>query len=356
MSTLPIASVSEAVSDTVWPAMIPGAAGATLIAATGASATVTVLVPVALPLVAVIVVLPGVTPVTTPLDDTVAAAPLLELHVTARPTSTFPFASRTPAASVVVCATNTVVVEGVTVTLAAGTALTDTAAVALFPSLVAVIVALPGEMPVTRPLDDTVAMPEADVVQVTVRPVSVAPRTSCSVGTSVAVCPTKRLGAVGASVIVATGASVTVTVVLADLPSLVAVTIDVPGPAAATRPIADTVATEALLVVHVTVRSIAIVPSVSVMNGVNVPVSPTVSASADGSWTNPTGTRDTVTATVAVCPSDVTVIVAVPAATPVTTPLLDAVATPLLLELKVTTRPVSGVPFTSFTVTVSVAE
>jgi hypothetical protein len=53
--------------------------------------------------------------------------------------------------------------------------------VALFPSLVAVIVAEPAATPVTRPVDDTVATETPDVDHVMARPVSTLPFASRSV-------------------------------------------------------------------------------------------------------------------------------------------------------------------------------
>src|SRR5437764_12442102 len=61
----------------------------------------------------------------------------------------------------------------------------------------------------------------------------------------------------------------------------------------------------------------------------------------------------TVTADVPVLPSDVAVMVAEPAATPVTSPLPFTVATAVLLLDQVTTRPDNGLPFASFGVAVS---
>jgi hypothetical protein len=70
-----------------------GAPGETLTDATGTGVTVTLAVPLFPSLVAVIVAEPAATPVTTPLDETVAI-PVLELdHVTARPVNTLLFAS-----------------------------------------------------------------------------------------------------------------------------------------------------------------------------------------------------------------------------------------------------------------------
>src|SRR5687767_5499975 len=111
-------------------------------------------------------------------------------------------------------------VDGATVTEATGMGTTVTAAVPLFPSLVAVIVALPAAAPVTSPLAETVATPLALVVHVTPRPVSTLPAASRSVAVSCTVEPSCTLAGAGVTVTVATGAGggggATVTVMLAD--------------------------------------------------------------------------------------------------------------------------------------------
>jgi hypothetical protein len=92
-------------------------------------------------------------------------------------------------------------VLGDTVTVEAAW-LTVTVAVALAEPEVAVIVALPSATEVTSPADDTVAIEEFDVAQVTVGLAIVLPTASFTVGTSVVVSPNDvndRL--VGASVI-----------------------------------------------------------------------------------------------------------------------------------------------------------
>jgi hypothetical protein len=91
----------------------------------------------------VIVAVPNETPVTTPLCDTVAMPVLREFHVTGRSVRTAPFASFTVAASVVVCPMGTLAVVGAIATEFTGAIVTVTLVVALFPSLVAVIVADP---------------------------------------------------------------------------------------------------------------------------------------------------------------------------------------------------------------------
>jgi hypothetical protein len=92
-----------------------------MLTANGAPATLIAAVPVLPSLVAVIVTgPPAAMPVTSPVDETVAIAPLL-VHVTSRPVSTFPAASVVVAVSCTVAPTTTIAVAGVTVTDATGT-------------------------------------------------------------------------------------------------------------------------------------------------------------------------------------------------------------------------------------------
>jgi hypothetical protein len=100
-----------------------------------------------------------------------------------------PFASFVVALNVTVPATTMVAVGGLTVTVATGASVTVTVVDPVLPSLVAVIVAVPGLTPVTTPLVETVATPDALVVHVTVRPVSVLPLASLRVAVSVEVAP-----------------------------------------------------------------------------------------------------------------------------------------------------------------------
>jgi len=76
--------------------------GATATDPTASAVTVTVTAPLFPSLVPEIVAVPGPTPVTTPLDDTVATALELELHDTTRPVSGFPLSSFGMAVSVAV--------------------------------------------------------------------------------------------------------------------------------------------------------------------------------------------------------------------------------------------------------------
>src|SRR5207253_6859108 len=80
-------------------------------------------------------------------------------------------------------------VAGVTSTDATGTGVTVIAEVPLFPSLVAVIVAVPGVTPDTSPLLLTVATVVLELDHVTVRPESGAPLASFGVAVSCTVWP-----------------------------------------------------------------------------------------------------------------------------------------------------------------------
>src|SRR5712692_4598916 len=79
-------------------------------------------------------------------------------------------------------------------------------------------------------------------------------------------------------------------------------------------------------------------------------------AEAGVTVTEATGTPDTVIAEVPLFPSQVAVTFAVPAATPVTSPLAFTVAAAVLSLDQVTTRPVSAVPPASFGVAVRLTE
>jgi hypothetical protein len=220
----------------------------------------------------VIVAAPTATAVTTPVCDTVAKLGLRETQVTGRSVSTFPLASFTVAASVVVCPITTLGVAGAIVTEFTGAFVTVTDVIPLFPSLVAVIVADPAATAVMRPADDTVATAGALVPHVTTRFVTTVPLASLTVIVGVDVCATKRGMLVGASVTLPTGIAVTVTVEDPLFPSAVAVIVAVPGATPVTTPDADTVAVAALLVPHVRGRSVTTVPFSSFTVAVNVVV------------------------------------------------------------------------------------
>src|SRR3989441_6136238 len=183
--------------------------------------TMTVALPLLPSLVAVIVAAPAATPVPTPLALTVAIAPLLVAHVTARPLRGFPLASLGVAVSCTVCPTVTLADAGLTATDATGTLVTVTVAVPPLPSLVAVIIADPAATPVTTPLALTVAVAPLLVAHITTRPLSAFPPASLGVAVSCTVCPTVTLADAGLTATDATGTVAIVTAaVSASVPPL----------------------------------------------------------------------------------------------------------------------------------------
>src|SRR5205823_7202626 len=135
--------------------------------------------------VAVIVAVPpSATSVTSPVWDTVATVGVLDVHATGRPVRVLPATSLSVTLSCTVPWAGTVAVAGLTTTDATGTSVTVTAALPAFPSLVAVIVAVPAATAVTRPLVLTVATLPLLVVHVTGRPVSALPAESFGVAVS----------------------------------------------------------------------------------------------------------------------------------------------------------------------------
>jgi len=192
------------------------------------------------------------------------------------------------------------------------------------------------------------------VAHVTVRPLRAVPFASFGVAVNWVVAPTVRLAAAGLTATDATGTFVTVMVDVPLCPSLVAVIVAEPAATPVTNPLAETVAAAALLVAPVTARPLRAVPFASFGVAVSWVVAPTVRLAAAGlSVTEATGTVVTVMVDVPLCPSLVAVIVAEPAATPVTNPLALTVTTAALLVAHVTTRPLSAVPFASFGVAVN---
>jgi hypothetical protein len=140
-------------------------------------------------------------------------------------------------------------------------------------------------------------------------------------------------------------------------PSLVAVMVVVPAATTVARPeLASSVATPASLELHVTGRFVTVLSFTSMTVAENCCVLPTSTDGAPGATvTLFTGAGDTVTVADPLFPSLVAVAVTVPAARPVTSPVLALMlATPLLAGmLHVTTRSVTTTPRVSLTVAVS---
>src|SRR5436190_956584 len=222
-------------------------------------------------------------------------------------------------------------VAGVTLTDATGTSrATVTAAVPLFPSLVAVIVTgPPAALPVTNPLPSTVAVLELLVAHVTVRPVSVSPLASFVVAANCTVALTAIVAVAGATVTEATGTGMTVMLAVLLFPSLVAVMVigpptfcavtspfaslvavivTVPTPVPVTRPFASTVAMFPFAVDHVTLRPVSGLPFASFGVAVSCAVPPMTMLAVGGETsTVATGTGVTVIDAVPLFPSLVAV-------------------------------------------------
>src|SRR2546429_3732975 len=135
-------------------------------------------------LVAVIVAEPATTPLTSPLELTVATDVLLLDQVIVRPVSGLPLTSFGVAVNWTVWPASTVADAGLTLTVATGTLVTVIADVPLFPSLAAVIVADPAAPVVTNPPEFTLATAVLLLDQVTPRPVSALPLASFGVAVS----------------------------------------------------------------------------------------------------------------------------------------------------------------------------
>jgi hypothetical protein len=195
VSTFPLASRNVAVACVPWPTIREDAVNATATVATGGgggggAVTVTVAEPVCPSLVATMLAVPGATALTYPVADTVAVAVLELDHVTTRPVSTFPLASRRVAVACVPCPATSDETFTVTATVATGTgggggaAVTVTVACPVTPSLVAVTVTDPPVIPVTTPFAETVAMATFELDQVSERPESALPVASKVVAVS----------------------------------------------------------------------------------------------------------------------------------------------------------------------------
>src|SRR5438093_163346 len=257
--------------------------------------TVTVDVPLWPSLVALVAAEPAVTPLTSPLPVTVATDVLLLAHVTTRPVNGLPLASFGVAVSCTVCPTPTLAGDGLTVTEATGATVTVTSEVPLCPSQVAVIVAVPATLPVTRPLALTVATVVLPLDQVTTRPDNGLPFASFGVAVSCTVCPASTLAGDGLTVTEATGTAVTVTTDVPLLPSDVAVIVAEPAVTPLTSPLPFTVATDVLLLDQVTTRPVSGLPFASLGVAVSCTVCPATTLAGDGlTVTGATGTAVTV--------------------------------------------------------------
>src|SRR2546421_8671378 len=229
------------------------------------------------------------------------------------------------------------------------------AAVPLWPSLVAVIVAEPATFPVTSPVPVSVATGVLLLAHVTERPVRMLPLASRRVALSCTVWPAGTLADAGLTVPDATGTPLTVMLAVPLWPSLVAVMVTAPATTPVTSPLLLTVAIVLSLDDQLIAGPVKGLPLRSRGGAVSCTVCPIATVPELGvPVTAATGATVTVTLAVPLCPSLVAVIVTgPPAATPLTSPLPFTLAIALLLDCQVTTRPVSGLPFVSLGVAVS---
>src|SRR5438552_16078281 len=132
-------------------------------------------------------------------------------------------------------------------------------------------------------------------------------------------------------------------------PSLVAVIVAEPATLPVTSPVPVTVATDVLLLAHVTERPVRMLPLASRRVALSCTVWPAGTlADAGLTVTDATGMPLTVGLAVPLCPSPVAVVVAgPPVATPLTSPLPLTVAIPRLLDCGLMTRPGDGVALAS---------
>jgi hypothetical protein len=159
----------------------------------------------------------------------------------------------------------------------------------------------------------------------------------------------------GATATVATGAAVTVSVVVPGLVSLVAVTVAVPALTPVTTPVvALMVATVVGVTDHVTVRPDNVSPLASLVVAVRGVVWRSTTDGFDGEMvTVATGIGGTVITDVAVLVSLLAVIVALPALCPVTRPFASTEAIVGALDIQVTRRLCNTFPDASLVVSVS---
>src|SRR5882762_909135 len=260
-------------------------------------------VPLLPSLVAVMVAVPPDWPMTRPPPLTEATDVLLLAQVMTRPVSVPPTESLVTAASSWVAPTRIVADAGFTVTVATGTLMTAMVALPVLPSLMAVTVADPAALPVTRPLVLTVATVVLLLDHAMTRPVRVPPAESRVAAESCCVAPTARLADAGLTVTVATGTVVTVMAALPVLPSLVAVTVADPAATAVTRPLALTAATAGALLAQVTMRPLRGAPLESWGAAASCKVAPSRRLATVGvTTTAATGVGTTVTVLVSAIP------------------------------------------------------
>lgn len=350
----PEASRGVATSSLTSPATISRAVKFSETDATAALVTTTVAVPVRPPDAAVMVTVPGASADTVPICETLATTGFDENQETDWFTSMFCPASRTVANSGELCPGAIVTVDGVIETDAGAVATTFTLNEPDLPSLVAVMTALPAAIAVTRPVVLTLAVDGLLEFHVITRPASALASAARVTATICVVDPMVSVGCGVETDTDATGASTIVRVAVPDTPSLVAVNVAIPGAIPDTTPVPDTVATLALLDVHVTTRSVTMPPEASLVMADSCIVEPAfnVGAGAD-TTTDAMAPAETATEIEPTIPSLDAITFATPGAMPTTRPEDDTEAIAGLLDDQSTMRSLTTIPAVVRTVAVS---
>jgi hypothetical protein len=306
--------------------------------------TVTDAFALAAPDVAVTVADPSATAVTSPADETVATPVSDELHVTVGSVTALPAASLTITVRVKVSPNDVnATISGESSTVVPEV-LTVTATVPFAEPEIAVIVPVPFATAVTKPDDETVAIPMSDELQVTEASDITLARASFTVAVRVVVSATDmKLSELGdSSTLEADCATVIDAVPLAD-PD-VTVIVAAPFAIAVTRPAEDTVTTAVSDDDQVTV-SPGITTPFTFTVAFSVAVSPRDAKLTELDESSTVRTEvETVTDAVAVSEPAVAVIVADPSEAAVTKPTDETVATPASDDDHVTEVPLIVAP------------
>ena len=213
-------------------------------------------------------------------------------------------------------------------------------------STIAAIFAMPAAIAVISPVESTVATSLSSLDHAKVTPPTMVPSEVLAVAMSWCVSPDSSVNGIASTIsTLATSGAISSTVTVAgvlvtSLP--VAVIIAVPAATAVTSPVLSTVATPVSSLAQVNVTSATVMPSAVNAIAVNRNVPPTIIIIEAGLTTTRSttgGGSTTVTLTGSeVTSSTLAVIIAVPAATAVTSPVLSTVATPVssLAQVNVT--------------------
>jgi hypothetical protein len=169
----------------------------------------------------------------------------------------------------------------------------------------AVITALPGSNPVTRPDCEMAAMPALFVVHTTLRPLMELPCASYGVATRSVLAATNRftLSGVMRTVVTLAGSATTVTFAIADFPSAVAAMSTRPGATPLTTPLSETVAMAGSALAQTTRRFRSTFPAASFTCAPSAPIAPVATCSDVGiTSTASTGVGSSVSVTLQALP------------------------------------------------------